>query len=98
MIQEQAWQWAYSLPPPKTPEALVQTVQSIVDDLAFTHVGRWRPFEVTIYMPPLMANHADMKRAQQKLASWMAHRKCEWAFQVGGTMYRVKIRGERVRS
>jgi hypothetical protein len=96
-IQNLKWEWTYPLPPPKTPHALVQAVQALIEDVAFTHANRWRPYETMIYMPPFMANHPDMENAKQLFEFWMHDRKCDWVFLVvGGKNYRVKIRAERI--
>ena len=88
--------WNYTLDTPQTPIALVRAVMDILDDLAFTHVGRWRPFELTLYITTALANNPDMPKALQVLHPWLQERNCAWRPFSGSSVCKLKISGQRI--
>ena len=56
---------------------ILKAVQDTVDDLAYTHVGQWSPFELTLLVPLHLSDSAP-SAAQTALTRWLSNRGIAW--------------------
>ena len=72
----------YTLPA-KDPEVLECAVRDTLEDLVFSQIGRWAPYEVRLQLPMALINHNTTKQLTQSLGHWLSAQGYAWLMLAG---------------
>ena len=73
---------SYTLPA-QDPQILARAVQDTLEDLVFSQIGRWKPYEVRLQLPKALTHHDASKHLTQNLGLWLSSQGYAWLMLAG---------------